>query len=132
VVALVTFLGLHAQSNSASYTPTASSECKRRLFCQIFTVDKVVASFTGRPPLISGRYASTPLPLDLRDDVLLRDAASIKRAVDGLDANGWNTNSDGVLCSATIVRAEYSLACIRDEIFGIALGHQHTSVKTIQ
>jgi hypothetical protein len=100
------------------------------MFCQIFNVDKVVASFTGRPPLLSRRYASTPLPLDLSDEVLLCGPERIKEAVAGLDEGGWN--QDGCLYSTTILRGRYLLSSIRDEIFEIALGHLPTSTERLQ
>ncbi|KXH32860.1 fungal specific transcription factor domain-containing protein [Colletotrichum salicis] len=132
-VALSTFLGFHDEVAAApglGYKPTVCSEIKRKLFCYIFYVDKVLASFTGRPPLISRRYARTPPPLDLKDDHLLSDEATLARHVAALDENGWNT--EGGLYSATIVRARVMLAHIRDEIFEIALGQGSvTLVETL-
>ncbi|KAL2883948.1 hypothetical protein SGCOL_000586 [Colletotrichum sp. CLE4] len=122
-VALSTFLGFHdevAAAPGVGYKPTVCSEIKRKIFCYIFYVDKVLASFAGRPPLISRRYARTPPPLDLKDDHLLSDEATLARHVAALDENGWNT--EGGLYSATIIRARVMLAQIRDEIFEIALG----------
>ncbi|KAK2000425.1 fungal-specific transcription factor domain-containing protein [Colletotrichum falcatum] len=129
-VALSTFLGFHDEVAAEPYKPTICSEIKRRIFCYIFYLDKVLASFTGRPPLISRRYARTPPPLDLRDEYLLADEATLARHVANLDENGWNT--EGGLCSATFGRARVMLAHIRDEIFEIALGHGPvTPVETL-
>ena len=125
-----TFLGLHAQSNgSTPYKPTAASESRRRLFCQLFCIDKVTASFTGRPPLLSHRYVSTPPPLDLADGVLLDGGPALDRAVAALDPHGWSR--EGVLYESTIGRARYFLCSIRDEIFEIALGNLATPVETL-
>jgi hypothetical protein len=130
VVALLTFLGLHAINDDSNYLPTASSEAKRRTFTKIFIIDKVVASFTGRPPLISRRYVTTPLPLDISDEVLLGDETTRARAVDALDEKGWG--KEGHLYSTTIIRARSILAYNRDEIFEIALGHSgETSVEDL-
>jgi hypothetical protein len=85
-------------------------------------LDKVIVSFTGRPPLMSYRYASTPLPLDLRDEDLLSDGATLARAVAALDGNGWNTS--GGVYSVTLLRARSMLAFIRDELVEIALSTQ--------
>ncbi|KAK2032885.1 fungal-specific transcription factor domain-containing protein [Colletotrichum zoysiae] len=129
-VALTTFLGFHDEGAADPYKPTICSEIKRKLFCYIFYLDKVLASFTGRPPLISRRYARTPPPLDLKDEYLLADEATLARHVADLDENGWN--AEGSLCSATFVRARVMLAHIRDEIFEIALGHGPvTPVETL-
>ncbi|WDK17844.1 fungal specific transcription factor domain-containing protein [Colletotrichum graminicola] len=129
-VALSTFLGFHDEVAAEPYKPTVCSEIKRKLFCYIFYIDKVLASFTGRPPLISRRYARTPPPLDLKDEYLLADEATLARHVANLDENGWNT--EGGLCSATFIRARVMLAHIRDEVFEIALGHGPvTPVETL-
>ncbi|KZL87499.1 fungal specific transcription factor [Colletotrichum incanum] len=129
-VALSTFLGFHDEVATEPYKPTICSEIKRKLFCYVFYMDKVLASFAGRPPLISRRYARTPPPLDLKDEYLLADEATLARHVAALDEKGWNT--EGGLYSATIVRARVMLAHIRDELFEIALGHGPvTPVETL-
>ncbi|KAF9869959.1 fungal specific transcription factor [Colletotrichum karsti] len=120
-VSLMTFLGLNVEpSKATTYKPTLASEIRRRLLYKIFVIDKVVASITGRPPLLSRRYMQTPPPLDLRDDYLLADEAALARAVASLDANGYNT--DGAAYSITFWRARVQLMIIRDEIFEISLG----------
>ncbi|KAH7153255.1 hypothetical protein EDB81DRAFT_946139 [Dactylonectria macrodidyma] len=119
-VALMTFLGLHAEPETSQYRPTLLSENRRRLFGRVFNIDKVMVSFSGRPPLIGRRYSSTPLPLDLSDEVLLADDEVITNAVQNLDAQGWNT--EGKLLPATLLRARVMIAFIRDELLEIALG----------
>lgn len=121
VVATATYIGLHAMPQDGTYAPSASSEARRRLISQIFVVDKVAASFAGRPPLLSRKYLLTPQPLDLGDDVLLSDAASIAREVERLDERGWN--HDGKFYSTTIVRARRSLMVVKDEVMELALGY---------
>ncbi|KAE9582822.1 Trichosetin biosynthesis cluster transcription factor TF23 [Colletotrichum fructicola] len=129
-VALTTFLGFHAEVDVEPYVPTIGAEIKRKVFAYIFYMDKVLASFSGRPPLMSRRYARTPPPLDLKDEHLLSDKATLARHVANLDENGWNT--EGGLYSATFIRARVMLARVRDELFEIALGHGSvTSVETV-
>ncbi|KAK6079041.1 1-aminocyclopropane-1-carboxylate deaminase [Seiridium cupressi] len=120
-VAMMTFLGLHVTQQDPSYTPTLCSENRRRLFAQIFVSDKLVVSFTGRPPLVSRRFCSTPLPLDFRDEELASDPLTLKSAFESLDANGWNTA--GGLYPTTVIRARVLIAYIRDELVEIALSH---------
>lgn len=86
---------------------------------RVFTIDKVMVSFTGRPPLLGRRYFSTPLPLDIRDEDLLADQETLTRAVQALDEHGWNRN--GELHSATLTRARVQIAVIKDEMLEIAL-----------
>ncbi|KAJ0345501.1 hypothetical protein KNSL1_008389 [Colletotrichum chrysophilum] len=129
-VSLMTFLGLHVNSNKGVYKPTLASEIKRRLVYKIFVIDKVVSSITGRPPLLSRRYMLTPPPLDLKDDYLVADEETLTRAVASLDSNGYNT--DGAAYSITFWRARAQLMIIRDEIFEISLGVEGaTSAETL-
>ncbi|KAL6863627.1 N-terminal binuclear Zn cluster-containing/DNA binding domain-containing protein [Trichoderma novae-zelandiae] len=127
-VALVTFLGMHAESNSPSYEPTLASESRRRLFAQLFVGEKDGVLFTGRPPRLSHRYAFTPLPLDLRDEDLLVGGEALERAVEGLDENGWNTG--GKIYSATVTRARCIVALIRDELVEIGIGRPRPKVAS--
>ncbi|KAH7304077.1 hypothetical protein B0I35DRAFT_484749 [Stachybotrys elegans] len=113
------YLGLHDQQDSTPYSPSFSSETRRRMFCQTFVSDKLSIAFTGRPALITGRYCSTPLPLDLRDQDLIGDEATLARAIQDLDPQGWNTKSG--LQPATTIRARYMMASIRDELMELYL-----------
>ncbi|KAH8678462.1 hypothetical protein BX600DRAFT_452094 [Xylariales sp. PMI_506] len=120
-VALLTFLGVHVQKQDdwVAYTPTLASEYKRRLFAQIFNNDKLGVMYTGRPPMLSRRYCSVPLPLDIQDEDFIGDAETLSRAAASLDEHGWNTQ--GAIYPSTIIRARAMIAYIRDEIFDIAL-----------
>ncbi|KAJ6440160.1 N-terminal binuclear Zn cluster-containing/DNA binding domain-containing protein [Purpureocillium lavendulum] len=119
-VSLMTFLGLHDESETPDYRPTLSSETRRRIAAHVFIMDKVIVLFTGRPPLIGHRYASTPLPLDIQDQHLIAGDEAISRALESLDERGWNT--DGGLYASTSLRARLMIALIRDELIEIALG----------
>lgn len=114
-VCLCLYLGLHTAPGDA-HDRSVSTQIKRRLFNKLFHGDKVVAIFSGRPQLLSRKFVSTPLPLDIADEVLL----GIAPWHDGLvDANGWNTL--GKIYSTTTMRARASLGFIRDAILEIAL-----------
>lgn len=123
-VTLLMYLGLHALENVDSYVPSLCSENKRRLVAQVFNSDKLGVAFAGRPPLISRRYYSTPLPLDISDEDLASDEATLMRAYHSLDHCGWNTH--GGLYSATVIRARCMIAVIRDELMEISLSKQVT------
>lgn len=136
-VALVTYLGLHALQDGGGdtnkpgpYVPTAAEEVRRRLVSQVFVIDKVASSFSGRPPLLSRKYMLTPLPLDLGDELLLSDPEAIAAAVGALDENGWNR--EGRRYSTTIVRARAKLARVKDEVMEVALGSPaYTSIDAL-
>lgn len=106
------------------------SEWKRRLCGYVFNLDKIGSSFTGRPPSLGRRYVLTPMPLDVADSDLLSDRATLVRAAQALDSDGWNR--DGRLYPATVLRARWQIALFRDEIFEIALGHgEETTVEDL-
>lgn len=120
VVASATYLGFHALPQD-DHEVTAAAQARRRLVSQIFVIDKVAASFSGRPPLLSRKYMLTSLPLDLSDEVLLAGGDVLARAVEALDEKGWN--QEGNFYSTTIVRARRLQAFLIDETMEFALGN---------
>lgn len=122
-VSLLTFIGLHAEPDTRPYTPTFVSELRRRLFAYVFNIDKVCASFQGRPPLLSFHYVSFTLPLDIPDESFMGGEEALKKAVDNLDDNGWNTA--GILSSATQIRSRVKLALLKDELMAMALSQNN-------
>lgn len=97
-----------------------ASEIKRRVFVNLFNLDKVGSSYHGRPPLLGHRYASSPLPLDVDDEDLLAGGEQLDRAVALLDADGWNTK--GFVYPTTVLRCRVMIAMIKDELIELALG----------
>ncbi|ESZ95424.1 hypothetical protein SBOR_4165 [Sclerotinia borealis F-4128] len=91
---LATALGLHHCDARPDAGVTTSLEIKRRIFSAVFVNDKTLSIFTGRPPGLSHRYNSCPLPLDLEDEVLLADKEAIQEAASKLDENGWNKEDE--------------------------------------
>jgi hypothetical protein len=98
-----------------------ASEFKRRFMWAMFSTDKSSTCFTGRPPLLSRHYISTPVPLDLKDEYLFLDGESLRRKVtEGLDDKGWST--EGGVYYSTLLRARAIQSVIADEIFEVVLG----------
>ncbi|KAM0351639.1 hypothetical protein ACHAPU_002649 [Fusarium lateritium] len=120
-VALLTFLGLHVGSDDTNYIPSLCSEHKRRITARVYNIDKVMVSFTGRPPLLSRRYFSRPLPLDVMDADLIAGGDAIKRAMQALDENGFAANGD--ILDAALVRARAQTAFIKEELLEMALSN---------
>ncbi|RYP42226.1 hypothetical protein DL767_000390 [Monosporascus sp. MG133] len=75
------------------------------------------------PPLLCRRYTSTPLPLDIKDEDLFSDEATLAKTVDYVDDKGWNTR--GQVYTSTYIRARALIVFIREEIFEVALGHNY-------
>ncbi|EHK42515.1 hypothetical protein TRIATDRAFT_137434, partial [Trichoderma atroviride IMI 206040] len=128
--AMLTFSGFHVDRRCGPSTslskPMASisTEARRRIVCQIFIADKFLAAFVGRPALLTRRFCSIQLPLDLDDGVLLSDKDTFQRHLLRLDNDGWDT--DGRLHSASILRVRTMVALIRDEILEIGLSYVET------
>ncbi|KAL7932879.1 N-terminal binuclear Zn cluster-containing protein [Trichoderma chlorosporum] len=123
-VALATFLGHHtAQPNSSVPEESISVQVKRRLFCSVFNIDMVCSTLTGRPPLVSSKLCSTPLPLDVSDESLL----NLKVRPHRLDKDGWNM--EGKNHPVTFLRAAYIIGGIRSEILEIVLQAPHVNTQ---
>lgn len=126
---MVTFRGSHAEIADIGEKPLMRLELERRLFWAFFITDKTTVSFTGRPPLLTRHYVTTPFPLDLKDEDLLADERTFRNAVaTNLDPSGWDKKNG--LYSSTILRARAMLSLIRDEIFEIALGKNAATTAT--
>ncbi|KAF7942510.1 hypothetical protein EAE99_000560 [Botrytis elliptica] len=119
-VHLATALGLHHCAICPDAGVTTSLEIKRRIFSAIFVNDKTLSIFTGRPPGLSRRYNSCPLPLDLEDEILLAGKETLQEAASKLDENGWNR--EGNIYSSSRIRASMMYGEIIDEILEISLG----------
>jgi hypothetical protein len=120
LMALTTYLGLHASPGADPMDCSVTAQVKRQLFAAIFTHDKVTATFTGRPAFLSRRFSSTPLPLDMSDEMLFSSNSPSADYRDcRVDENGWSM--DGKLYTTTTLRARAMLAYVRDEILEIAL-----------
>lgn len=118
-VALLTFLGHHVNIDDPNYVPSLCSEHKRRITDRVYALDKVLVSFTGRPPLLSHQYFSGPLAMDIDDKDLMEGGAAIKRAMLRLDSNGYRP--DGELLGAAHIKARMQIALIKGELLEMAL-----------
>jgi len=116
---MVVAVGMHRDVDRVPRKVTAASESRRRTFAASYCIDKILATFTGRPPLLQARYKSTPLPLDLTDEALLAGGDTLAAAVSSLDENGWSKS--GNILSATRLRARTLLSLVREDILDIAL-----------
>ncbi|KAG5808549.1 hypothetical protein H9Q74_002527 [Fusarium xylarioides] len=119
-VAMLTFSGLHDnRTKSSPHMSSVPIEIRRRIGCQVFVVDKFLATFIGRPPLLTRRFCSIKSPLDLEESALLSDRATFRSKSQLLDQNGWNT--DGRIYSSSLLRVRMMIALARDEILEVVL-----------
>lgn len=129
LVALCLAAGLHKVEDSPEQT-SMLLEMKKRTFAKVFTYDKVLSAFHGRPPLLSWRYSSTPLPLDVECETLLAKRSDRLLKREQLDINGWNT--DGRIYFATSMRARMLLAKSRDRILELGLSDENVTRDAIR
>ena len=118
VIAVALYLGLH---NDTEDKVTLCTETRRRIYAKVFHIDKVISVFVGRPPLLSRRFSSTPLPLDIDNDCLFAGGSMLSDELARLDENGWH--KDGKLHNCTTLRARTGFSIIRDGILELALGN---------
>lgn len=92
-------------------------------------MDKMIATFVGRPPLMNGRFCTLDAPLDLSDEVLVAGGDVLSNAISELNSAGWN--SQGRLHLVTPTRLRYQLAIIREETLEVVLGtrEQHDLIQ---
>jgi hypothetical protein len=126
LASMTTAVGLHRDTDSIPKTVSIASEMRRRIYAAVFNIDKVIATLMGRPPFLSRRHSSTPLPLDLSDEYLLAGEPHLSNAVSSLDATGWNT--EGQIYSTMILRARTMFAYICGDILVLALGFEDVNV----
>ncbi|KAJ2966470.1 hypothetical protein NUW58_g10654 [Xylaria curta] len=131
VVTLLTFLGFHVLPDPPDYQPTFMIEIKRRIYYQIFNTHMVMVSLTGRPPLMSQSYNTTPLPLDVGNSVLFGSGESaLVRATADIGSTGWDKNARTY--SVTYMRARAQLSLLREEIMHFALNtKRHVTVEEL-
>ncbi|KAF5591080.1 transcription factor [Fusarium pseudoanthophilum] len=119
-VAMLTFSGLHdTQTKSSAHMSSVPTEIRRRIGCQVFVVDKFLATFVGRPPLLTRRFCSIKVPLDLEETALLSDRETFQSRSQLLDQDGWN--KDGCIYSGSLLRVRMMIALVRDEILEVVL-----------
>ena len=119
LVSASTALGLHRQVDDGQRV-TFISQAKKRLFTVIFNIDKGSSLLCGRPPALSYRYTKFKLPLDISEEAVMRGGAELQRAIQALDADGWNT--EGQLYPATTTRAHGLLSIVLNEVLELSLG----------
>ncbi|KAM3561836.1 hypothetical protein MY1884_002173 [Beauveria asiatica] len=118
LIALTTYLGLHT-SSAAFGDRSVSVQIRRRLFAGIFNIDKLIAIFTGRPPLLTRRFISESEPLDISDEELLQVPPGPGAAYAGIDGAGWSLGNK--ILPVSPLRARTMMAYTRDSILEIAL-----------
>lgn len=119
-------MGLHQGNRESPDTPFFLSQQRKKLFSQVYTHDKSISLFVGRPPRLSYRYCKLEMPLDLSGAQLMLQGPELQQAIANLDPNGWNTS--GNPHRITWNRVWFLYSRIREEILEVSLGSSDEDV----
>lgn len=120
LVSTIYATGLHLENDGTENCPFFLRQWRRRCFAAAFYMDKMIATFVGRPPLINGRFCTLAAPLDLSDETLVAGGDVLRKAISELDSTGWNRKR--ILHPISTTRLRYHLAVIREETLEVVLG----------
>ncbi|THC92549.1 hypothetical protein EYZ11_007983, partial [Aspergillus tanneri] len=101
-------------------SPLFLRQLRRRCFAATFFVDKTVATFLKRPPLIQSRYCDLTPPFDFDEDEMAKDDFFIGPTAQPVDQNGWAMDR-GKLRPITFIRFRFILAIIREQALEVVL-----------
>jgi chromatin structure-remodeling complex subunit RSC3/30 len=88
-----------------------------------YSMDKVLATFLGRPPLISWRYCDIQMPLDLSVEEIFADPVVRNAAIARLDEkSGWNLESS--LMKGMWPRIALITSVLREKVLELSLSWQ--------
>lgn len=118
---MVYALGFHQPDND-SCLPFFLAEIRVRTMVGAYTLDKELATFLGRPPLICWDYCNIRYPLDINYDELVADIDERTTALQGLDAHGWNT--EGSTKKGARARTTLLLGILLEKILKLSLCRQ--------
>ncbi|KAJ5249597.1 hypothetical protein N7489_000007 [Penicillium chrysogenum] len=114
-------LGLHQDSSAKA--PFFLSEMRKRTMVAAYSMDKVLATFLGRPPLVSWRYCDIQMPLDLSVEEIFADPVVRNAAIARLDEkSGWNLESS--LMKGTWPRIALMTSVLREKVLELSLSWQ--------
>jgi len=115
-LAAMTAFGMHEyREEEERLLPRAFVQDMRRIVALMVTLDTLLATFCGRPPAISMRYVSCPLPWDITHEEALDDSIPIVK-----DSNAWHPS--GKMTITSRMRASVLGTRLRQEILELCLG----------
>lgn len=112
--------GLHQSSEDIEERfPFFLVEIRKRVMVCAYAIDKELATSLGRPPRICSRYCVIPLPLDISYEKMVLPCSEGEKALQNLDANGWNT--EGNLTVGVRLRVVLLTSLLRENILELSL-----------
>ena len=120
-------LGLHQEPKNIADYPLFGAEYRRHVFWMAFILDKSLATFFGRPPMINGKYCSCKMPMDFELWDLALEGTALKDKIASLDSNGWNLLSPA--SRVTWLRGSIIAFKMREEILELSLGGDDSDLE---
>lgn len=112
-------LGLHEEIKPGPNTPLFLCQLRKMAFGRVYSADKELSAFLGRPPRLSKKFCTFQLPLDIDMSYLeLSEEETIRQ--NKLDSHGWNI--DGKIHHVSDTRFATLAGAIREDILGLLLG----------
>ncbi|KAJ5660607.1 hypothetical protein N7507_007058 [Penicillium longicatenatum] len=109
--------GLHQEPINV---PFFLREMRRRTMVAAYSIDKSLATFLGRPPLICWRYCDIQMPLDLSWDEIHAEPAAREAAIANLTSDGWN--KEGYIQQGALGRVGLLTSIFREKALELSLG----------
>lgn len=122
-------LGLHQEIKVSPEVPFWLAEIRKRCLATTYAVDKLMATFVGRPPRISRRYCSIQLPLDIEIADLALSDEELNVKLSQLDPDGWY--HDSTMRRSAYMRTFVLTSRIREDILEISLGPEAENILEI-
>ncbi|PYI19636.1 hypothetical protein BO99DRAFT_432544 [Aspergillus violaceofuscus CBS 115571] len=97
---------------------------RRRIFSMIYTMDKKLATFLDRPPLVTRQYCDMEAPADV--NISDSDATGMRSEGISFDALGFTIG--GKSSPITFIRLRFLLAIIKEEILELQLGTNKSTI----
>jgi len=124
-LAAMTAFGMHEYREEEERSlPRAFIQDMRRIVGLMVTLDTILATFCGRPPGLSMRYVSCPMPWDISNEEVLDDSFPIEN-----DPHSWNPS--GEMSQTSRMRASLVGTRLRQEILELCLGPPQGDVGPI-
>lgn len=120
-------LGLHQEP---SYQlPLYLAELRKRTMVATFSIDKILATFLGRPPLVSWRYCEIQFPLDLSFEEMLLEPSLVQEKVLCLEKNGgWN--DEGTIRKGAWARVSLFKSILREKVLELSLSYRVEDIRS--
>ena len=130
LVATIYAAGIHLDPGDSEYYPFFLQQWRRGCFISAFYMDKMMASFVGRPPLMNYRYCTLDLPLDLSDEDLMEGGEALSQAIAALGPFGWDPH--GIQNRMSSLRLRFQLGISREKTLDIALAPSPDTQNMLQ